>query len=224
MRTDERYGLLRDASGDHILSNTIEVSIDDDGVMLAKEKEVLVLADVDSKEDGVILDKLDVILATVESEPVRLKLGSSETDSINPELVYADWRGMLDTVKLIVLVVDEDGPVVKLSEALKDTDAELIGDGNAALADCEEVGRKLKTIGTEVSATSSADSNSSLDFNSDGDLLNIVLHGTLGTTDVNISVGSSVSISGIIDEDGVPTSSCDICSSTTPKLSDAYSF
>ena len=68
MRTDERYGLLRDASGDHVLSNTIEVSIDDDGVMLAKEKDVLVLADVDSKEDGVILDKLDVMLATVEGE------------------------------------------------------------------------------------------------------------------------------------------------------------
>ena len=44
LRTDEEEGILRDAYGDHALSNTIDTSIDDDGVVHAKEKYVLELA------------------------------------------------------------------------------------------------------------------------------------------------------------------------------------
>ena len=44
LRADEEEGLLRNASGEHAPSTTIDASIDDDGVLPAKEKYVLELA------------------------------------------------------------------------------------------------------------------------------------------------------------------------------------
>ena len=64
--------------------------------------------------------------------------------------------------------------------------------------------KRVGEVSSEVSSTRSTGSKSSLEFNSDRDLPNIVVDGTLGITDVDISVGSSAPISGIINEDGVP--------------------
>ena len=44
----------------------------------------------------------------------------------------------------------------------------------------------MKDVGSEVSATSSADSHASLDFNSDADLPFIIVDNTMGMTGVDM--------------------------------------